>query len=127
MFDMGGEYYCYASDITCSYPVNGKFTPEQRMIYETVLKASRAVMEAARPGVSWVDMHMLAERTILRELQRHGLVREGDIEEMMAVRLSAVFMPHGLGHMMGVDVHDVGGYPEVIWERWIIVHSCGVT
>lgn len=50
LFDMGGEYYCYASDITCSFPVNGKFTPEQRIIYEAVLKASRAVMAAVKPG-----------------------------------------------------------------------------
>lgn len=50
LFDMGGEYYCYSSDITCSFPANGKFTPDQRAIYEAVLKASRAVMAALRPG-----------------------------------------------------------------------------
>ena len=50
LFDMGGEYYCYASDITCSFPANGKFTQDQRDIYEAVLKASRAVLEAIKPG-----------------------------------------------------------------------------
>lgn len=64
------------------------------------------------PGVSWVDMHRLAERVQLEELAKLGLV-QGDIDEMMKVRLGAVFMPHGLGHFMGIDTHDVGGYPEV--------------
>lgn len=50
MFDLGGEYYCYASDITCSFPVNGKFTEDQKNIYETVLKASQAVLKALKPG-----------------------------------------------------------------------------
>lgn len=50
LFDMGGEYYCYGSDITCTFPANGKFTADQRAIYEAVLKASRAVMKAVKPG-----------------------------------------------------------------------------
>ncbi|XP_065178030.1 xaa-Pro dipeptidase-like isoform X2 [Sycon ciliatum] len=111
LFDMGGEYYCYASDITCSFPVNGKFTPEQRIIYEAVLKASRAVMAAVKPGVCWTDMHLLADRVQLQALIDAGLLH-GDLEAMMEVRMGAVFMPHGLGHFMGLDVHDVGGYPE---------------
>lgn len=111
LFDMGGEYYCYASDITCSFPANGKFTEKQRTIYEAVLKKSRTVMDAVKPGVSWLDMHLLAEKTQLEELKKAGLLK-GDVEEMMKVRLGAVFMPHGLGHFMGLDVHDVGGYLE---------------
>jgi len=109
LFDMGGEYFCYASDITCSFPVNGKFTEQQKMIYEAVLKSSRAVMAAVKPGVSWVDMHLLSDRVNLEELKRHGLL-QGDIDEMMEARVGALFMPHGLGHFMGLDVHDVGGY-----------------
>ena len=57
-------------------------------------------------------MHKLAERIELEELKTLGVV-QGDVEEMMNVRLGAVFMPHGLGHFMGIDTHDVGGYPEV--------------
>ena len=63
-------------------------------------------------GVSWVDMHLLADRVQLEELKRHGLL-QGDVDKMMEARLGAIFMPHGLGHFMGLDVHDVGGYPEV--------------
>lgn len=109
LFDMGGEYYCYASDITCAFPVSGRFTKEQRIIYEAVLAANRAVMKSVRPGVSWIDMHLLAERTQLEHLKEAGLV-QGDLDEMMNARLSAVFMPHGLGHMIGIDTHDVAGY-----------------
>lgn len=111
LFDMGAEYYCYTSDITCSFPVNGKFTDDQKNIYNAVLKSNRAVQAAMKPGVSWVDMHLTADRVHLEELTKMGLVK-GDIDEMMACRLGALFMPHGLGHFMGHDVHDVGGYPE---------------
>ncbi|CAG2103415.1 unnamed protein product [Medioppia subpectinata] len=111
LFDMGCEYYCYSSDITCSFPANGKFTSDQKIIYEAVLKASRAVMAAVKPGVSWRDMHLLAEKTQLEEMTRHGLLR-GDINDMMTSRLGYIFMPHGLGHLLGIDVHDVGGYLE---------------
>ncbi|KAK0132148.1 Xaa-Pro dipeptidase [Merluccius polli] len=111
LFDMGGEYYCYASDITCSFPANGKFSKDQRDIYEAVLKASRAVLAATKPGVKWADMHLLADRVHLEELLKLGIVK-GAVEDMMKVRLGAIFMPHGLGHLLGCDVHDVGGFPE---------------
>jgi Xaa-Pro dipeptidase len=109
LFDMGGEYAAYGADITRSYPVSGTFDARQRLVYSTVLAAQDAVLAALKPGVSYVDMHLLAERTMLGELARHGLLR-GDVEAMMACRLGAVFMPHGLGHLLGLDTHDVGGY-----------------
>jgi Xaa-Pro dipeptidase len=109
LFDMGGEYQCYAADITRSYPVSGKFDARQRAVYSVVLAAQEAVLAALKPGVSYVDMHLLAERTMLAELVRHGLLR-GSVDDMMACRLCAVFMPHGLGHLLGLDTHDVGGY-----------------
>ncbi|MCJ8733053.1 hypothetical protein PDJAM_G00218560 [Pangasius djambal] len=108
---MGGEYYCYSSDITCSFPASGKFTPDQKAVYEAVLKSSRAVMAAIKPGVKWTDMHRLADRVHLEELVKIGILR-GNVEDMLKVHLGAVFMPHGLGHLLGIDVHDVGGYPE---------------
>ena len=109
LFDMGPEYNCYVSDVTCSFPANGKFTDKQKMVYNAVFKANRAVLKAAKPGVRWTDMHMLAEQVILEELKAAGLV-QGAVEEMVQKRVGAVFMPHGLGHFMGLDVHDVGGY-----------------
>eukprot|EP01116_Phalansterium_solitarium_P000848 TRINITY_DN10697_c0_g1_i1.p2 TRINITY_DN10697_c0_g1~~TRINITY_DN10697_c0_g1_i1.p2 ORF type:complete len:505 (-),score=142.57 TRINITY_DN10697_c0_g1_i1:94-1533(-) len=110
VFDMGSEYQCFCSDITRSFPVNGRYTPEQRQIYETVLKAQEAVFQAMKPGVFWADMHRLANKVIVEELLRHGLLT-GDVEDMTKHHIGALFMPHGLGHFMGLDTHDVGGYP----------------
>lgn len=106
---MGANYFGYAADITCTFPVSGKFSPDQKLIYEAVLKANLAVANAAKPGVSWVDMHVLANRVLLEELKIGGLVT-GDVEEMIDAGLGGIFQPHGLGHFMGLDVHDVGGY-----------------
>ncbi|XP_028049802.1 xaa-Pro dipeptidase isoform X2 [Monomorium pharaonis] len=109
LFDMGGNYCGYAADITCSFPANGKFTEDQKLIYNAVLKARDAVIAAAKPGVSWTDMHLLANRVMLTSLKEGGLL-VGDVEDMIRVGLNAVFQPHGLGHLLGLDVHDVGGY-----------------
>eukprot|EP00049_Salpingoeca_infusionum_P008617 m.142578 g.142578 ORF g.142578 m.142578 type:complete len:507 (-) comp14063_c0_seq1:1811-3331(-) len=109
LLDMGAEYNCFCADITCSYPINGKFTEEQKIVYQGVLNAVIAVEEAMKPGVSWVDMHKLASRKVLEALVKLGCL-EGDVDEMMAVHLGGLFMPHGLGHFLGLDTHDVGGY-----------------
>lgn len=69
-------------------------------------------MTCGDPGVKWSDMHRLADRVHLEELLKVGILT-GSLEDMMKVHLGAVFMPHGLGHLLGIDVHDVGGYPEV--------------
>ncbi|CAN6271990.1 unnamed protein product [Urochloa humidicola] len=111
LMDMGGEYHFYGSDITCSYPINGKFNSSQIIIYNAVLKAHNAVISHMRPGVSYMDMHKLAEREILESLRKEQILL-GDVDDMMAQRLGAVFMPHGLGHLLGIDTHDPGGYPE---------------
>nr|CAD7572387.1 unnamed protein product [Timema californicum] len=116
LFDMGASYCGYASDITCSFPANGKFTPDQRNIYNAVLNANTAVMEAVKPGVSWVEMHKLSNKVMLEELRSHGVL-QGDVKEMLKAGLAAVFQPHGLGHLMGLDVHDVGGYLAGAPER----------
>ncbi|XP_077278306.1 dipeptidase C isoform X1 [Temnothorax americanus] len=109
LFDMGGNYCGYAADITCSFPANGKFTEDQKLIYNAVLKARDAVIKAAKPGVSWPDMHLLANRVMLTALKEGGLL-VGDVEDMIKEGLNEIFQPHGLGHLLGLDVHDVGGY-----------------
>uniref|UniRef100_A0A7N0UY93 Xaa-Pro dipeptidase n=1 Tax=Kalanchoe fedtschenkoi TaxID=63787 RepID=A0A7N0UY93_KALFE len=91
--------------------VNGKFTADQSLVYGAVLDAHNVVISSMRPGVSWVDMHKLAERVILESL-RNGFLLFGDVDEMMLERLGAMFMPHGLGHLLGIDTHDPGGYPK---------------
>ncbi|KAL5557430.1 hypothetical protein UlMin_039666 [Ulmus minor] len=111
LLDMGAEYNFYGSDITCSFPVNGKFTPDQLLIYNAVLDAHDAVISMMKPGVSWLDMHKLAEKIILESL-RGGGVLVGNVDDMMAERVGAIFMPHGLGHLLGLDTHDPGGYTK---------------
>jgi Xaa-Pro dipeptidase len=109
--DQGHQVHHYVSDVTTSFPVNGVFTEKQKHIYNLVLKANRAVLNALKPGVNWKDMHLLGERITLEGLKELGLI-DGDIDEMLAGRFGFVFQPHGLGHLIGLDVHDVGGYLE---------------
>lgn len=114
LFDMGAEYFCYGSDVTCSFPIRGTFTPSQRLIYQAVLNAQIAAYDMMKPGVSFVDCHKAAEKEILKGLIQAGVVVCEDyqtmIDELVEMRLGAVFMPHGLGHFIGIDTHDVGGY-----------------
>jgi len=109
LLDMGAEYHCYCSDITCSFPMSGTFSADQKMIYEGVLAAVKAVMDMMKPGTDWADCHRIAERTILEHLKAGGVVT-GDIDEMLKNNLAGMFMPCGLGHFIGLDTHDVGGY-----------------
>ena len=111
LLDMGAEYHGYVSDITCSFPI-GPFTDDQRAIYTGVLNAQIAVSKMMKPGVSWVDCHLTADREVVKALIGVGVLHQGTIDEMCAARMGAVFMPHGLGHLIGCDTHDVGGYIE---------------
>lgn len=111
LMDMGTEYKCYACDITTVCPVNGKFSPEQRFIYETVLDMNRQCQKMMKPGVNWRDVHTLANRVMCEHFKEQGLF-VGEVEDMLKANIAGYFMPHGLGHFMGIDVHDVGGYTE---------------
>jgi Xaa-Pro aminopeptidase len=107
----------YASDITRTFPVNGRFSDRQRRIYEIVLAAQMAVIQAASPEHDNKEMHRLASRTIAGGLTALGLMK-GNPDDAVEVGAHALFFPHGIGHMMGLDVHDmedlgdIVGYPE---------------
>ena len=101
----------YASDITRTLPVSGKFTQKQSEIYEIVLKAQMQAIEEAKPDVYNKELHMLAARIIIDGLKEVGLMH-GDTNEALDVGAHALFFPHGLGHMMGLDVHDMEGLGE---------------
>ncbi|WJX48218.1 Xaa-Pro dipeptidase [Trifolium repens] len=116
LLDMGAEYHFYGSDITCSYPINGKFTSDQSLIYNAVLDAHNAVISSMKPGVSWVDMHILSHKVILESLKK-GHIVVGNVDDTMVACLGSVFMPHGLGHLLGIDTHDPGGYPKGLERR----------
>ena len=110
--DAGAETeMCYASDITRTYPVGGKFNLQQKEIYEIVLEANMKTIEAIRPGVTYKSIHLMACRIIAGGLKGLGIMK-GDMEEAVAAGAHALFMPHGLGHMMGLDVHDMEGLGE---------------
>ncbi len=98
----------YCSDNTRTYPVNGRFTTRQLEIYSIVEACHDRVLEVARPGVRYLDVHMDACRLMASRLKDLGLMR-GDTEEAVRAGAHALFMPHGLGHMMGLDVHDMEG------------------
>ena len=118
LMDMGGMAAGYVSDVTSTVPVNGTFTQEQADIYNIVLEANKEVQKNAKPGVSWTDMHLLAEKVILTGLQKLGFLNStATVQEMLDNRVGYYFMPHGLGHLMGIDVHDAGGYLSFTPER----------
>ena len=101
----------YAGDITRTVPVGGKFSPMQKEIYEIVLQAETWSIEQIRPGVPYRDIHTGAARVITEGLKALGLMK-GDVDAAVAEGAHAMFFPHGLGHMMGLDVHDLEGLGE---------------
>ncbi len=110
--DAGTETHeCYSSDITRTVPVGGKFNKRQAEIYQIVLDANLAAIEAIRPGVKYRDVHFIAARVIIEGLMKAGLMK-GDVDEALKAEAHTLFMPHGLGHMMGMDVHDMEGLGE---------------
>ncbi len=96
----------YASDITRSVPVGGKFLPDQKDIYKIVLSALQESVNTIRPGIPYRDVHLQAATTICRGLKDIGLMR-GEVEEAVENGAHALFFPHGLGHMLGLDAHDM--------------------
>ena len=100
-----------ASDITRTIPVGGTFSTRQREIYEMVLRAQLTAIGAIKPGVPYKQVHMLAAKSFATDLKAAGLMK-GDVDEAVAAGAHALFFPHGLGHMMGLDVHDMENIGE---------------
>jgi len=96
----------WAGDVTRTWPVDGKYSPAQADVYDIVLQAQHAAIAAARPGVRYRDLHLLATETLARGLTELGLLR-GDPAERARDGAAALFFPHGVGHLLGLDVHDM--------------------
>ncbi|WP_312374152.1 Xaa-Pro aminopeptidase [Stutzerimonas nitrititolerans] len=109
LIDAGCEIDCYASDITRTFPVNGKFSPEQKAIYELVLAANEEAFKYIAPGKHWNEAHEATVRVITAGLVELGLL-EGDVEALIAAEAHKAFYMHRAGHWLGLDVHDVGDY-----------------
>ena len=110
--DAGCELEDYCSDHTRTMPVNGKFTQRQLDIYRIVEECHDYVLQVAKPGVKYMDVHFAVCRLMTERLKELGLMK-GDVDEAVAAGAHAMFLPHGLGHMMGMDVHDMEGLGQI--------------
>jgi Xaa-Pro aminopeptidase len=109
LIDAGGEHQYYAADITRTFPVSGKFSPEQKAIYNIVLDAQYAAIDAVKVGNGYKAPHEAAVRVIVQGLLDLGIM-QGDIEDIIEAGSFRQFFMHGTGHWLGLDVHDVGNY-----------------
>ncbi len=109
LIDAGAEYRGYAADITRTFPINGRFSPEQRALHDLVAAAQRAALEQARPGVAYEAGHLAAVETLTEGLLSLGLLK-GTLEQNLAEGRYKRFYLHKTGHWLGLDVHDVGEY-----------------
>ena len=109
LIDAGCEYEYYAADVTRTFPVNGKFSKEQRAIYDIVLKSQLAAIEAVRPGNHWNESHDATVKVITEGLVKLGLLK-GRVSTLIKNEAYKDFYMHRAGHWLGLDVHDVGDY-----------------
>ncbi|MBX3272613.1 MAG: aminopeptidase P N-terminal domain-containing protein [Sandaracinaceae bacterium] len=109
LIDAGCELEYYASDVTRTFPVNGRFSAPQRALYDVVLEAQKRCIEAVRPGATLPDVHAVALRTLTEGLIVHGLI-EAPLDEALEKELYKPFYMHRTSHWLGMDVHDVGPY-----------------
>ncbi len=109
LIDAGCELDYYAADITRTFPVNGKFSPEQKALYEICLQAQLEAIAECKPGKHWNDPHEATVRVITAGLVKVGLL-EGDVDELIKTEAYKEFYMHRAGHWLGMDVHDVGDY-----------------
>ena len=109
LIDAACEYQLYASDITRTFPVNGKFSPEQKALYNIVLDSQIAAIDAVRIGNSYKEPHNVAVKILVQGLLDLGIM-QGDLEQIIASESYRQFYMHGTGHWLGMDVHDVGSY-----------------
>ncbi|HEY9632460.1 MAG TPA: aminopeptidase P family protein [Coleofasciculaceae cyanobacterium] len=116
--DVGAETQMgWASDVTRTWPITGKFSPTQRDLYDIVLAAHDACIDKIRPGIEYLDIHLLAASVIAQGLVDLGILR-GKVSDLVEMDAHALFFPHGIGHLLGLDVHDMedlgdlAGYEE---------------
>ncbi len=120
LIDAGGELDYYASDITRTFPVNGRFSPEQKALYEVVLEAQKQAIAEVKPGKHWNDPHEATVRVITAGLVELGLLK-GCVDELIEQEAYKPFYMHRAGHWLGMDVHDVGDYK--IGGEWRVLEA----
>ena len=120
LIDAAAENQGYASDITRTFPVNGKYTKEQALVYDVVLNAQEKAIEFIKPGVTWDQVHKITVEEIAKGLVVLGLV-PNDIERVVDEELYKDFFMHKTGHWLGLDVHDVGEYENILFEPGMVI------
>ena len=120
LIDAGCELDYYASDITRTIPVNGKYSPEQRAVYEIVLEAQLAAIEKTRKGNNWDEPHLAAVKVITKGLKKIGLL-DGTLPKLIRDGAYSEYFMHRTGHWLGMDVHDVGDYK--VGDEWRLLES----
>ncbi|KAK4163447.1 putative Xaa-Pro aminopeptidase [Cladorrhinum sp. PSN259] len=115
VLDAGAEWNCYASDVTRTFPISGKFTNEAKEIYQIVERMQRECIERIKPGVVYYTLHLHACIVAVTELLKLGILHNGTAAEIFARGTVAAFFPHGLGHHVGLEVHDVSGDDRLLF------------
>lgn len=115
LIDAGCEYQNYASDITRTFPVNGRFNPEQKAIYHIVLKAQQAIIALIKPGIAWNQLQKTCVDFVTQGLMDLGLLK-GNLNDLIQQKSYQKFYMHGCSHWLGLDVHDVGTYK--LEKKW---------
>jgi len=118
LIDAGCELECYASDVSRTFPVNGRFSKEQRALYELVLEVQRAAIEQVKPGNHWNQPHDASVRVLTEGLVELGLLR-GRVANLIKRKAYRAFYMHRVGHWLGLDVHDVGDYR--VGDQWRVL------
>ncbi|MBZ2189158.1 Xaa-Pro aminopeptidase [Alcanivorax sp. JB21] len=118
LVDAGCEYHSYASDITRTFPVGGRFSRDQQALYEVVLAAQEAAIEEVRPGQHWNAFHEAALTVLTQGLRDLGLLK-GEVSELIETEAYRPFFMHRTGHWLGLDVHDVGDYK--VHDAWRVL------
>lgn len=126
LIDAGCEYRMYASDITRTFPVSGRFTPPQREVYEVILDAQLRIIEMIRPGITKQALQEKSERWLTEGMVRLGIL-EGDVETLMEEKKHKKYFPHGIGHWMGIDVHDPCPYVDENGEEIVFAPGMVMT
>jgi Xaa-Pro aminopeptidase len=130
LIDAGAEFDYYACDVTRTFPVNGRFSPSQRAIYDVVLAAQLAAIEAVRPGVTLPDVHQRALEVLVDGLVTLGLI-EGPVSDALQQERYKPYYMHRTSHWLGMDVHDVGDYfvdkqPRVLEPGFVLTIEPGL-
>jgi len=125
LVDMGAEYHRYASDITCTFPASGVFTERQKIIYNRVLYVQRETIKIIRPGIEWRTIDAYAKELLLMELIKLNLVK-GSLNDMIKDKVVDLFMPHSIGHLLGLDTHDVSNGRIILRKNMALTVEPGI-